>query len=76
MMKQVFDVGPLAVVQPWQFFSASDLAFQQVEWYACTDQPETRQFCPAAPPRLALAWPVPLPSTHPAASRVRTCMRI
>jgi hypothetical protein len=29
---QVFDVGSLAVVSPWQFFSATDIAFQTSEW--------------------------------------------
>ena len=29
---QLFDVGPLAVVQPWQFFAGTDIAFQTVEW--------------------------------------------
>jgi hypothetical protein len=29
---QVFDVGKLAVVSPWQFFATDHMSFQEADW--------------------------------------------
>jgi hypothetical protein len=29
---QVFDVGKLAVVSPWQFFAIDHMSFQEADW--------------------------------------------